>query len=43
MKSYLQQAPEASDIELVKKQLADIERLLGARTVAQPPTPPPQQ
>jgi len=42
MKSYLQQAPEASDIELVKKQLADIERLLGARTVAQPPTPPPQ-
>lgn len=42
MKSYLQQAPEASDVELVKKQLADIERLLGARSVAQPPAPPQQ-
>lgn len=42
MKSYLQQAPEASDVDLVKKQLADIERLLGARTVVQPPAPPQQ-
>ncbi len=42
MKSYLQQAPEASDSDLVKKQLAEIERLLGARTASQPAAQPQQ-
>jgi tetratricopeptide (TPR) repeat protein len=42
MKSYLQQVPEASDVDLVKKQLAEIERLLGARTATQPAAPPQQ-
>ena len=34
MKSYLQFAPNASDVEFVKKQLADIERITGTQETA---------
>lgn len=40
MQGYLSFAPDAPDIELVRKQIAELERVTGAKTTAQ--TPPQQ-
>lgn len=39
MKAYIAAAPNAGDIETVKKQLAEVEKTLGARGGASPPQP----
>jgi len=36
MKNYIEQAPNASDIDTVRKQLVEIEKLLAGRAAAQP-------
>ena len=40
MKNYLELAPGASDVDVVKKQLVDLEKFSAARTAAQPQPPP---
>lgn len=45
MKGYLTMAPNAGDADVVRRQVGEIERFLGARQVGQAPaagTPPPQ-
>jgi len=37
LKNYIERAPEASDIDTVRKQLVEIEKLLAGRAAAQPP------
>jgi len=37
MKGYLSFAPEAQDIDVVRKQIAELERVTGAKTTAQTP------
>ena len=46
MKGYLTFAPDASDIDVVRKQITELERVTGAKTTAETPRPPqapPQQ
>ena len=37
MKNYIERAPDASDIDTVRKQLVEIEKLLAGRAASQPP------
>jgi tetratricopeptide (TPR) repeat protein len=39
MKSYIERAPDASDVDVVRKQLVEIEKLLAGRAAGQPPQP----